>query len=400
MMDFKEIAGTAWQRKNKSLFSMMQLIWENPGLNRAEASRRHDSSKVAVTNCVNKLLELRIVEEGAAVESKRGRRPVALRFRRDLFHSVGVSLHDGHMAQVCLTNAAGETVAEQTRYIETVAAEDKCRAVMDMIREVAGTSLQDALGIGISLTGILNPETGRVVSSAQIPGATDFDLAGHLKHEFGKPVQLINMSHLLPLLELRLGKAKGMSSFLYIDHGYGLGMVLNGKLYRGHQACGGELGFLRIRDYGKTGSDGRNGLFATVAPTWKVTDKLEEIIAANGNTLVKKHLRPETSKVTLDMVVKAIKEGDMLCARLLGETFQVIGEVALDLAYLFNPEAIFFEPWTADCPECSIDIVKSQMSHYGVCHWGLKTEVLSASCGKESLAPGAAMLPVDAVFSK
>jgi predicted NBD/HSP70 family sugar kinase len=236
------------------------------------------------------------------------------------------------------------------------------------------------------------------MSSAQFPDEYGIDIKTRLSKGLGMPVELINLSHLLAFTEHRCGKAIGMKSFLYMHSGYGLGIFLNGKLYRGHQGQAGEIGWMRISDDGPRGRDGRVGLFGDVAPLYKITDRLEDIIAANGNTLAKKYMEAKSRKVDLSMVVAAIKDGDLLCAQMLNETFRSIGNVVLDLAYIFNPEAVFFEPWTAGCPEHTIEVVRRQMSHYGVHHWGLKTEVLSAVCGNESLARGAALIPIERKF--
>lgn len=100
------------------------------------------------------------------------------------------------------------------------------------------------------------------------------------------------------------------------------------------------------------------------------------------------------------MIVNAIKGGDVLCAEMLSGAFQDVSAAVLNLAYIFNPEAIFLAPWTAECPECAIDIVRRHMGHYGVQHWGLKTEILSAACGRESLSTGAALLPYYQFFEE
>jgi len=191
-----------------------------------------------------------------------------------------------------------------------------------------------------------------------------------------------------------------MDSFLYVDSCFSVGAFLNGKLYTGHQGQAGELGFMQISDGGALGPDGRTGLLNSIAPFYKITDRIDEIIAANGNTLVKQWITPESPKAKIPMLVDAIAAGDMLCAELMSGVFKTLGAACLNLAYIFNPEAIFLPPWTARCEACSIDIVRRQLGHYGVHHWGLKTEALSASCGKESLARGAALIPVDRLFDR
>jgi glucokinase len=377
----------------------MRAAWDNPEASRIDIAQALDISKVAVTNVVNKLIGLGIIENGVSSAIARGRHPVALRLRKDFFYSAGISLLDADAVNVKIINARMETVKEQSVRHEYKGWKKKCDFIADFTKQLfreAGISMDKVVGVGVSITGIINPENGNIVSSSQFPGETSINFKSRLEDKIGRPICMMNLPHLLALNEKKFGKGKDMDSFLYFDSGFGMGFVLNGKLYLGSQTHAGEMSFLRVSSSSnERGLDGRTGLLGDVAPFYKVTDQLEEIIAAGGKTLVKQYLKPGSCKVSLDMVVKAIVEGDSLCAQLITKTFEHIGETAVNLAYIFNPQAIFFEPWTVDCQNVSINVVKRHMGHYGVSHWGLKTEILSAGLGRESLSFGAALLPVD-----
>jgi predicted NBD/HSP70 family sugar kinase len=189
-----------------------------------------------------------------------------------------------------------------------------------------------------------------------------------------------------------------MKSFLILQTGFGLGMFLNGKLYRGHQHHAGEMGLMQLRETGEPSVDGRVGTLGSIAPFYKLTDRIEDIIEKGGNTAVSKYLPENEKKVSVEMVVKAIEDGDQLCAQMMSELFETIAKAIVNLAYIFNPEAIFLPRWTKRCREVSLDVVRRQMGHYGVSNWELKTEILSSKCGAEHLAKGASLLPVEKMF--
>ncbi len=379
---------------------VLGLVWSGECVSRLELSRRLGVSKVTISSCVDRLMEVGFLVEEDAVPSQRGRRPIALALPHDAFHAVGVSLYFG-VCKTVLVNARGEVVEEAS--LEGLPSKMPARAEV-IIKTVNGLIKSHAIkkdrfvGAGFVLPGILDPTEGRVVSSAMFPEDKDFLLAPIIAKGLGAPCRLINIPHLLALIEGRWGKGRGMADFLYFHSGFGLGMVLNGRLCRGSQCRAGEVGSMQIREHGGPDADGRFGTLGSVAAFHKATDRIEAVIASGGNTLVKKYLPPGENKVHISSLVKAVADGDQFCAQLVSETFSVIGEAALNLAYIFNPAAIFFEPWTARCPEVTVDVVRRMMGHYGLADWRMSTKVISSDCGNEDLARGAAFLPPAELF--
>ncbi len=394
-----------WVRKNKRQVSILQNIWMGDGISRKEIGQKLNVTKMTVTNCIDKLIERGLVEESTpSVISDRGRRPVPIYLKHDLFYSIGISFYDLTFARILLMNAKEETVGEKELHnLPGDNWQHKCDRVIEQIKAMLQEKCIDMVnvaGIGISLTGILRPEHGMVVSSSQFEENRDINLCEYFKAETGKDCFIINLPHLLAMMEHKWGKAKTMSSFLYFHHHYGVGMFLDGALYRGHQCNAGEVGMMQISEDGDQNLDGRQGTVGMIMPFYKVSDRIQQIIADNGNTKVRNYMFSDTGKVTLPVIVSAIKDGDRICAQLMSEYFEYVGKTMINLAYIFNPEAIFLQPWTADIPQVSIDIVRRIMGHYGVHNWGLHTDVISAQCGDGDLAKGAGLLPVNKLFNQ
>ena len=394
-----------WLRKNKRQMTILQNIWMSDGISRKEIGRKLDVTKMTVTNCIDKLIENGLVEESTPPAiSDRGRRPVPIHLKRDLFYSIGISFHDATFARILLLNAKEETVCEKK--LHDLCGDDwrhKCDCVIEQIKAMLNEQcieLSNIAGIGISLTGILRPEQGMVISSSQFEHNRDIKLCDYFKAETGKECFIINLPHLLAMMEHKWGNAKKMSSFLYFHHHYGLGMFLNGELYRGHQCNAGEIGMMQISEDGEQNADGRRGTVGMIMPFYKVSDRIKQIIADNGNIKVRNYMTGDGGRVMLPMIVSAIKDGDRICAQLMSEYFEYVGKTIINLAYIFNPEAIFLPPWTVDIPEVSIDIVRRVMGHYGVHNWGLHTDIFSAKCSDDDLARGAGLLPVNKLLNQ
>jgi N-acetylglucosamine repressor len=403
MIDFFElISSNKSQRINNKYKSILHLLWESE-ISRKEVAEKLNISKVAAGRSIEQLIEFGFVEEDKqALTGKRGRQPVPLLLNRDLFYSVGISLYNELFSEMVLLNARNETIGKIKLDYLPSGWEKKCDYMIDQAKALIdkhGISFSKIVGVGLALSGIVNPETGIVASSSQFPNDRNFNLLEYFSKHFGKKCYLINTAHLKAYIEYKWGHAKEMSSFLCFHSGFGLGMFLNGRLYRGHQYHAGELGLLQIQTTGEADIDGRVGTLGMIAPFYKISDRIEEIIAKEGKTEVKKYLPKGQTKVTIEMIVKAIEDGDQLCAQMMSEHFEVIGRTIINMAYVFNPEAIFLPSWTSRCKDSSIAIVRRIMGHYGVSNWELKTEILSAGCSSADLTGGAGLLPVEKLFN-
>ncbi|OGV32663.1 MAG: hypothetical protein A2020_09850 [Lentisphaerae bacterium GWF2_45_14] len=389
------------ERKNNRLFDILKIIWQNDRISRRELAQELNVSKVSILNYINKLTERDLVEEHVSTDPQHGRRPSFLTLKKNLFYSIGISFFRKNGSNVVLLDAQSEVVDEIKLTATGLSTVEKCEYAISGIKKLVhknAIQLEKITGIGIALPGITNPTTGEIRSSSEFPDETSFNIAQYFRDHFEKDCYIINISHLNAFIEHKWGKAREMNSFLCLQSAFGLGMFLDGHLYRGHQFHAGELGGLQLQNTGPQHIDGRVGTLSTLGSLYFLTDRIGQVIKQGGNTLVKKYLPEGEIRVTELMLAKAIRDGDQLCAQMMSETFEVIGRAVVNLAYIFNPEAIFLPYWTEICPTATIDIVRRMMGHYGVSNWELKTDILSSTCTPCDFARGAALIPFERFF--
>lgn len=398
----KSIFGFENTPGNRRQFDIIGALWREDRLSRQQLSRELNTSKVSISQNVDKLLARGLIIENEAIANERGRRPIPLSLKRDLFYSVGVCLTND-IPRISLLDANSKVLLELELNSSQGAPwrekrDNLAEGVQKLLRQ-ANAPLAKVIGLGVTLPGYMNPSSGEILYSSAFPDAEKFNIIDYFKQRFpGQSCYIINTAHLIPFLEHRWWGAAAMSSFLMVHARFGLGMFLNGRLYRGHQCRAGELGKMQLQTTGEASTDGRVGTLDRLAPLYKITNKLEDIIAAGGKTAVNKYLVDGADRVTLEMALKAVEDGDQLCAQMFSEHFEIVARAVTNLAYLFNPEAIFLPYWTARCPDISLAIVKRMMGHYGVSDWELKTEILAAQCKDDDYARGAALLPLEYLF--
>jgi glucokinase len=101
--------------------------------------------------------------------------------------------------------------------------------------------------IGYGFGGPVNSATGRVLTSHQVEGWTDFPIVEWTSEAFGVPVRLGNDCDVAALAEATCGAGRGHGTVFYITVGTGIGggLVIDGELQGAGRLAIAEIGHLR-----------------------------------------------------------------------------------------------------------------------------------------------------------
>lgn len=116
--------------------------------------------------------------------------------------------------------------------------------------------------IGISCGGPLDSNQGIILSPPNLPGWDHVAIVAQIKQHYGVPVKLQNDANACAVAEWKFGAGKGCRNMVFMTFGTGLGagLILNGALYSGTNDNAGELGHIRLSDFGPVGF-GKSGSF-------------------------------------------------------------------------------------------------------------------------------------------
>lgn len=136
-----------------------------------------------------------------------------------------------------------------------------CSAVEGMIGK-HGLSEKNTIGIGISCGGPLDHKKGILSNPPNLYGWVNVPIVDIMQAKFGLPTYLQNDANACALAEWKFGAAIGFNNVIFLTFGTGLGagMILNGKLYTGANGMAGEVGHVRLSDWGPIGF-GKAGSF-------------------------------------------------------------------------------------------------------------------------------------------
>ncbi len=164
--------------------------------------------------------------------------------------------------------------------------------------------------IGIGLPGIVNP-SGFVYIAPNLPSWNDIPLGDIIREEIGESIPLAfdNDANTAAYAELKIGAGVGLSHFLYVTLGTGVGgsIIINNEIYRGEFGGAGEIGHLIINAFEKLNKNKpfRTGILEEYIGKNQITEYAEKYLKNHPQSLLNYYERPDPYFIT-----EAIKKHD------------------------------------------------------------------------------------------
>ncbi|HEU0042249.1 MAG TPA: ROK family protein, partial [Jiangellaceae bacterium] len=196
-------------------------------------------------------------------------------------------------------------------------------------------------GVGIGVPGPVDFHTGVPVSPPIMPGWDAYPVRDALARELGCPVLLDNDVNVMALGEQHSGVAKSVQDFLFVKIGTGIGcgIVVGGELYRGVDGCAGDIGHIRVEEFGPTCACGNTGcLEAFFGGAALARDAMAA--ARGGRSTTLEALLVEKGRLTAEDVAIAVSQGDPQAVQMIREGGRRVGVVLAGLVSFFNPGLI------------------------------------------------------------
>ena len=206
-----------------------------------------------------------------------------------------------------------------------------------------GLTPQNTTAIGICCGGPLDSKTGIVMSPPNLPGWDNIPITALVEERTGVKAGLQNDANACALAEWKFGAGKGTRNMVFLTFGTGLGagLILDGKLYTGTNDNAGELGHIRLSDFGPVGY-GKKGSFegfasgagiAQLAKTY-VMEKLQTGEKVDWCTL------QDINQLTARKVAEEAHKGDTLAQNIYKTSAAHLGKGLAIIIDILNPEVI------------------------------------------------------------
>jgi glucokinase-like ROK family protein len=321
--------------------TLLARLRDDGPLSRVQLADHLGVSRTTIAAEVSRLSELGLVAEVGPAASRGGRRSTLVDLAADIRFvgvaigatSMSVGVTDGRLAVLGMRHRACDIRTGPEKVL--AAAFEEVHGLLDEL------GVEKPLGAGVGVPGPVNFDRGVSVSPPIMPGWDGYPVRDAFARELGCPVVLDNDVNVLAMGEQAAGVAKTAQDFLFVKIGTGIGcgIVVDGELYRGVDGCAGDIGHIRVEEFGPTCACGNTGCLEAFSGGAALAREATAAARA-GRSPVLAQLLEEKGELAAADIGLAVSRGDAQAVQLIRDSGNRIGQVLASLVSFFNPGLI------------------------------------------------------------
>jgi glucokinase-like ROK family protein len=372
--------------------AILNMIQADGPIARAEIARRTGLSPATVTGITADLISENLVFEKEAGDSHGGRPPILLALNPKGGYVIGIKLTETH-AIAAMTDLEASVIAKQEHLLHGNTPEVVVRdltALVSALLKNSGIQKKQLLGVGVGLAGIIDSNKG-ILRQSPISHWRDVPLRQMLQKLVRVPVSIDNDVNTLTLTEKWFGSGLGVENFLTITLGRGIGMgvVVNGQLYRGAGGGAGEFGHIVIDPEGPACECGKRGCLETYAADPGLLRMATEAFRA-GNLA-----EPINS---IDELFDLAKANHPAAREIYTQAAEILGRAIANLINVFNPSKVIISGEGARAGSFLFEPLCASVSRHVLPGLEGDTQIQIDPWGDDAWARGAAGLALHELF--
>lgn len=245
--------------KFNNTLRILREIWLARSISRVDIARQLKLNKSTVTHIINDLIENDVVlqaEEGAT-SPKGGRKPVFLNLNDKFGYVIGVELRPEAYTVVAV-DLNGRILFSRSETM-TINRLNFTKSFFQIMTRISGAKARTQiplLGIGVGVSGIVNPVKGLIVNSIPMCITSVFDFQSEIASKMDVPVFVENDANCCSWGELVFHRTSNLKNFIFVLVEFrdiseeqeiheitsvGMGIVINGKVHYGEDYLAGEF---------------------------------------------------------------------------------------------------------------------------------------------------------------
>ena len=242
--------------------NVLDTLRAHGALHAAEIARHIGLSKPTTSDILRSLIEAGLIQEYTPGEDDPKRARSVYEAVSDLKVSLAIDI-GSRFIRAAVGDLSEKMLAETSVAVKALTLKDLVSVMHSAVNQVlkeSGHSLKDVASLVVGTPGVVDQNTGVVSIAGTITALDGVNLAELLKKEFGIAPSVENDINLVTVAEQAAGHGKGIENFavLSVGSGLGSGLVLNGKIHRGHRGAAGEIFYVPFGDPLDTHRDATN----------------------------------------------------------------------------------------------------------------------------------------------
>lgn len=266
--------------------------------------------------------------------------------------------------------------------------------IIEKLLKEKGLSPGDLTAMGLAIPGVVDPDEGRIVFTANM-ALTGVEISAHLESRFHIPVALGNDCNLGALGEAWLGSARRARSAVAILVGTGIGggMVRKGKLWRGARESALEIGHTIIQIDGPVCGCGNRGCLESLASRTAIEKQLRAAVAKGRKTVLTELLQGNLEVIRSRALRQALEADDPLVTEIVHRAAETLGLACINVRHLIDPDVIVLGGGVIEaCSDFILPVVENIVGSDGLPGARDGGRVVLSALGDDAVVLGAVAL--------
>lgn len=273
-------------------------------------------------------------------------------------HTAAIGIDIGrNTIKTAVVNIRGEVLASRSFPLDSIQTKDYLiskllNAIQEFRRSVAIEGI-NPICIGTAAKGFIDHAAGIVLGPDQgIKDWGNVPLAKIISQETGLPAYVGNDANMMTIAEHRFGAAKGYNNIVFVAlrTGIGGGIIINGKLYRGVNNAGGEVGQMIINFTNGVSDKGIRGSYEYFASASAVMRRYKEEI--NGSAEM------SSKDLSCREIFELSYTESPLALKVVKENAELVGIGLANLITIFAPEIIVVGGGMSEARDSYLDLIR------------------------------------------
>ncbi|WP_166363141.1 ROK family transcriptional regulator [Pseudomonas akapageensis] len=304
--------------------AVMERIVRQGPISRAQVAKLTGLSKQTVSELVSMLEESGWVREVGSVQGKLGRTAITYELNPKAGYVAVCDLGGTHL-KLGIADVSGHLIEETRSPLKDGGAQVEAQLLQGItgLLDKHAIDRSKLLQVVVGVPGVVDRKTRRVHHSPNLPALPGVDLEAALCSVLGAPVLLENEVNLAAVGELWRGRGQASESFIFVAMGTGIGMgvILDGKLWRGARGGAGEIGYMPVLNEDIDLEVKRHGPLETVSSGQAILRFYREFSGNPVDELPEIFDRAAAGDEVALLVIDKVARG---CAKAIGATATVL----------------------------------------------------------------------------
>src|SRR5256712_6425787 len=365
---------------------VLNYVRELGPISRADIARETALQRSTISLIVDELRVDGLIEEVSG-ESTGGRPPNLLSLRTADAVAIGVDL--GTVKTVMASSDLAGRVLDQEEFPTDSDIQKTLANIVHGALRLIGKNNGTIEGIGISLPGVVDPETGDLY----VPHFSwrNEPIAETLTRATSLPVSIDNDANAAALAELWFGRPeiREVRDFILVlvEEGVGTGIVFDGQVYRGEGGTAGEFGHMTLGSGAPVEcAVGSRECWEAFASERAALARYQKLSRSNGSDI--------NFATVMDLALK----GERNARAALKETARYLGIGIANLIQGLAPEAVIVGGPIARVWPVIVEDLKASVDE-SICRGFPSTPILDSTLGSEPTLMGALSLVLASKFA-